>query len=77
MAANCHLIANADDFGQSQSINLSVIERRDRGIVTSCSLMVRWPAAAAAANYSRKHPNLSAGVHVDIGEWTYRGERKP
>jgi predicted glycoside hydrolase/deacetylase ChbG (UPF0249 family) len=34
--------------------------------------MVRWPAAADAAAYSRAHPNLSVGIHVDLGEWAYR-----
>jgi predicted glycoside hydrolase/deacetylase ChbG (UPF0249 family) len=42
--------------------------------VTSASLMVRWPAAAEAAAYSREHPDLSLGLHVDLGEWAYRDE---
>jgi predicted glycoside hydrolase/deacetylase ChbG (UPF0249 family) len=66
------LIVNADDFGQSEGINHGVIEAHERGIVTSASLMVRWPAAAEAAAYSRRNPKLSAGLHVDLGEWTYR-----
>src|SRR5262245_58272598 len=74
MAAKRYLIVNADDFGQSQSVNWGVIEAHERGIVTSASLMVRWPAAAEAAVYSRQHPNLSLGLHVDLGEWAYRGE---
>jgi chitin disaccharide deacetylase len=42
------------------------------GIVTSTSLMVRWPAAIEAANYSREHSELSLGLHIDLGEWAYR-----
>jgi predicted glycoside hydrolase/deacetylase ChbG (UPF0249 family) len=34
--------------------------------------MVRWPAAAAAAAYSRDHPELSLGLHFDLSEWAYR-----
>ncbi len=74
MAAKRYLIVNADDFGQSHSVNWGIIEAHERGIVTSTSLMVRWPAAAEAAAYSRQHPNLSLGLHVDFGEWAYRGE---
>src|SRR5262245_12596981 len=73
MCAKRYLIVNADDFGQSHSVNSGIIEAYERGIVTSTSLMVRWPAAAEAAAYGRRHPNLSLGLHVDLGEWAYRG----
>ncbi len=53
-------------------MNRGVIEAHEGGIVTSASLMVRWPAAAGAAAYAREHPNLSIGLHVDLGEWFYR-----
>jgi predicted glycoside hydrolase/deacetylase ChbG (UPF0249 family) len=66
---------NADDFGQSAGINRGVIETYGRGIVTSASLMVRWPAAAAAAAYARAHPDLSLGLHVDLRELAYRDGR--
>jgi predicted glycoside hydrolase/deacetylase ChbG (UPF0249 family) len=66
------LIVNADDFGQSFGVNRGVMAAHERGIVTSASLMVRWPAAADAAAYSRRHPALSVGLHLDLGEWTYR-----
>ena len=39
------LIVNADDFGQSPGINSGVIRAYEEGILTSASLMVRWPAA--------------------------------
>ncbi len=64
-----YLIVNADDFGQSAGVNEGVIETHERGIVTSASLMVRWPAAAKAAAYSRRRPSLSLGLHFDFGEW--------
>lgn len=66
------LIVNADDFGQSPEINAGVVECFERGIVTSTSLMVRWPSAADAAAYGRAHPELSVGLHLDLGEWVYR-----
>jgi predicted glycoside hydrolase/deacetylase ChbG (UPF0249 family) len=68
------LIVNADDFGRSPAINRGVIEAHERGIVTSASLMVRWPASEEAAAYARAHIALSLGLHLDIGEWAYRDD---
>jgi predicted glycoside hydrolase/deacetylase ChbG (UPF0249 family) len=68
------LVVNADDFGRSLGVNRGVIETFERGIVTSASLMVRYGAATeAAAEYARRHPDLGLGLHVDLGEWAYRG----
>jgi chitin disaccharide deacetylase len=66
------LIVNADDFGQSPEVNWGIVDAHERGIVTSASLMVRWPAAAEAAAYARQRPELSVGLHVDLGEWARR-----
>lgn len=65
------VIVNADDFGQSRGINAGIIRAHEEGIVTSASLMVRWPSAAAAASYARDHRALSVGLHLDLGEWRY------
>lgn len=63
------LIVNADDFGQSPGINAGIVRAHEHGIVTSASMMVRWPAASEAAAYALAHPELGVGVHVDLGEW--------
>jgi chitin disaccharide deacetylase len=65
------LIVNADDFGRSPGINRGVIRTHEEGIVTSATMMVRWPAAADAADYCRRSA-LSVGLHLDLGEWEYR-----
>jgi predicted glycoside hydrolase/deacetylase ChbG (UPF0249 family) len=67
-----YLIVNADDFGQSHGINRGIIEAHEHGIVTSASLMTRWPAAREAATYAGEHPELSVGLHLDLGEYVYR-----
>jgi predicted glycoside hydrolase/deacetylase ChbG (UPF0249 family) len=67
-----HLIVNADDFGLSAGVNRGIIECAEHGILTSASLMVRWPAAAGAAAYAKQNRNLSVGLHVDLGEWVLR-----
>ena len=66
------LIVNADDFGRSEGVNRGIARAHEHGIVTSASLMVRFDAAAEAAEYARAHSDLSVGLHVDLGEWAYR-----
>jgi predicted glycoside hydrolase/deacetylase ChbG (UPF0249 family) len=59
-------------------VNRGIVESHEQGIVTSASLMVRWPAAESAANEARSHPGLSVGLHVDLGEWCCQsGEWRP
>lgn len=73
-----NLIVNADDFGQSAGVNLGIIQAHEKGIVTSASLMVRYPAATEAALYAKSHSSLGVGLHVDLGEWMYRdGDWEP
>lgn len=66
------LIVNADDFGRTEGINEGVAAAHELGIVTSASLMVRWPDAEWAAAYARRYPDLSVGLHIDLGEWHHR-----
>jgi predicted glycoside hydrolase/deacetylase ChbG (UPF0249 family) len=65
------LIVNADDLGQSHGVNRGIFESFERGVLTSASLMVRWPAATEAAAYARANPLLGVGLHLDLGEWTH------
>ena len=67
-----YLIVNADDFGLTNEINRGIIEAHEQGIVTSASLMVRYPAADEAARYAAAHPGLSVGLHFEAAEWRYR-----
>src|SRR5262245_31880630 len=69
MTPSKHLIINGDDFGQTAGITDGIIRVRSRGVLTSASLMVRWPAARAAAAYAAAHPTLGVGLHLDFGEW--------
>jgi predicted glycoside hydrolase/deacetylase ChbG (UPF0249 family) len=66
------LIVNADDFGLHPAVNRGVILGHEQGIVTSASLMVRQPAAKAAADAVRVLPRLGLGLHVDLAEYEYR-----
>lgn len=72
MVGKRYLIVNADDFGMSPGVNRGIIKSHECGIVTSASLLVRWPAAAEAASYGRRQDNFSLGIHADLGQWVYR-----
>jgi chitin disaccharide deacetylase len=73
-----YLIINADDFGLSAGTNAGIIRCHEQGILTSASLMVRWPAARDAAEYARGNCKLSVGLHVELAEWIYKnGEWMP
>jgi chitin disaccharide deacetylase len=61
-----HLVVNADDFGMSAGVNRGILEAHERGIVTSTSLMVRRPRAAAAGEIAPRHPSLSIGLHLEL-----------
>jgi predicted glycoside hydrolase/deacetylase ChbG (UPF0249 family) len=73
MPAHKQLIINGDDFGQSPGITEGIIRARTRGVVTSASLMVRWPAARQAAAYGVATPAFALGLHLDFGEWRCSG----
>jgi predicted glycoside hydrolase/deacetylase ChbG (UPF0249 family) len=75
MKTDRFLIINADDFGMSPGINRGIVRAFEDGVVTSASLMVRWPSTAQAARYARAHPRLGLGLHLDLGEWALRGGR--
>lgn len=65
------VVVNADDFGRTAGVNRGVIEAHEHGIVTSATLMVRWPAAVEAGRYARSHPRLATGLHLDLAEWEH------
>jgi predicted glycoside hydrolase/deacetylase ChbG (UPF0249 family) len=74
MRAEKLLIVNADDLGMSTGVNRGIIEAHEKGIVTSASLMVRWPGVREAAGYAKAHPRLGVGLHLDFAEWSIQDE---
>jgi len=60
------LIVNADDLGRTEGINEGVFDAHRRGIVTSATLMVNYPAARRVAVLSRDSPDLGIGLHVAL-----------
>ena len=66
MSAVKQLIVNADDLGRTEGINEGVFDAHRRGIVTSATLMVNYPAARRVAALSRDRPDLGIGLHVAL-----------
>jgi predicted glycoside hydrolase/deacetylase ChbG (UPF0249 family) len=62
-----YLIVNADDFGASHGVNRGILEAHRRGILTSTSLLVNTAWSGEAAEMSRTAPELSVGLHADLG----------
>lgn len=58
------LVVTGDDFGAAPEINAAVLRAHREGILTSTSLMVTGPAAAAAVAGARAHPRLAVGLHL-------------
>jgi hopanoid biosynthesis associated protein HpnK len=60
------LVVNADDFGRSASINAAVVRAHREGILTTASLMVNEPDAAAAVALAKENPRLGIGLHLTL-----------
>lgn len=63
------LIVNADDLGRSAGVNDGVFAAHRGGVVSSATLMVGFPAAAAAAREWAAQPDLGdlgIGLHVTL-----------
>jgi chitin disaccharide deacetylase len=57
---------NADDLGASQAINDETFALMEAGLVTSATLMANGPAFEDAVEQSRRFPNCSFGVHLNL-----------
>lgn len=74
MAAR-RLFVNADDLGYTEATTSGILHGHAHGIVTSASLMVRRPAAGDAARRAAAADFTDLGLHLDLGEWVFRGGR--
>jgi predicted glycoside hydrolase/deacetylase ChbG (UPF0249 family) len=60
------LIVNCDDFGMHDAVNAAVVESIEKGIASSCSLIVPCPAAADAVRLLRARPHIPFGIHLAL-----------
>jgi predicted glycoside hydrolase/deacetylase ChbG (UPF0249 family) len=60
------LIVNADDLGRTAGINQGVFDAHRRGVVSSVTMMVNYPAALEVPALSGANPALGIGLHVAL-----------
>jgi predicted glycoside hydrolase/deacetylase ChbG (UPF0249 family) len=63
------LIVNADDLGLREPINNEIFSLMEAGLVTSSTILANAPAFEHAAEISRRFPECSFGVHLNLTEF--------
>ena len=60
------LIITADDYGMCDSVNRAIEECASAGVVLSTNVMANMEYAMGAAEFRRKYPDVSIGLHYNF-----------
>src|SRR5580704_13034786 len=60
------IVVNAEDLGASKSINNEIFALMESGFVTSATIIANAPAFDHAVAESKRFPNCSFGVHLNL-----------
>ena len=64
------VVLHVDDVGMSHSSNLGAVEATEKGVATSCAVMMPCPWVSEIARYLKEHPQVDSGVHLALNsEW--------
>lgn len=64
------VIFHVDDVGMSLDGNHGAIEAMEKGVATSCSIMMTCPWVPGYFHYLKDHPKTDAGLHLTLtSEW--------
>jgi predicted glycoside hydrolase/deacetylase ChbG (UPF0249 family) len=68
MIEGLKIILNADDVGINENVNHATAQLIEEGLVSSISIMSTGMEFQHAVDLSKSHPNVSAGIHLNIAE---------
>ncbi len=63
------IIVNADDFGINERVTKEIEKAIECGCVSSTTIMANGKCLDEVADFSRKHPEVSFGVHLCLSEF--------
>ncbi len=64
------VILHVDDVGMSFDSNKGAIDAMEKGVATSCSVMMPCPWVPGYFRYLKEHPQTDAGLHLTLtSEW--------
>ena len=63
------IIINADDLGKSLDVNNAIFKFMDEGLITSSTIMANGSSVEDAIERSKKYPNCSFGIHLNLTEF--------